>query len=515
MDNNQINPPHRLSDDIFFIVFKLVESSATNTLQPLERKAPFNISLVSKHWRQLVLDLPSLWTKIDAVNVHMLPTLIERSKGSPLVIELLGQNWHLREYSLDRPSNYPSSLLHAFEVQANHFNQYVGKLLPYVYRWKRFKIEARFDVNLEGLCSPAPELQALCLVSSSSTSRIRLPVSLFQDHTPRLRSVSLYRVHIPLSSPIYTGLERLVLHSDMRHGELPQLVQNIASCPLLKYLRLKVWSGRFYGTQKPPKSVNLPHLRRLFLNLNEPNIIYILSSFLFPALVELSMILDLDRDDPRLTPMDTNIVERLPILTRIRSVRVTIDPRGHYFVVTGRDSLWHETDIEIFNLLYGTCKSIRLVELVLSAFGKEFPLPALEQLYFHGFSYAIENPDPLPFVRTLLNFPTVTCLILCESPPSFLEALFVDSESRSHPCPLLERLVIFDSHSDLIRIVKSRLENPRRVAPLRRLTIGSHTVNARTLSALRELPLLVEVNDDYLHDYWKPNQVMTSWPLLL
>lgn len=505
MDDNQIDPSYRFSDDILFLIFKLVESSSMNSIQPVERKVPFNISLVSKRWRQLALDMPSLWTKIDLVNVHILPTLIERSKGSSLIIEFLLPQWHLREYSLDwSVTDYPMSLPDAFD-RVKYLDQYVEKLLPYIDRWKRFKIEAKSGaVNLEGLFSPAPELQALCLVSSYQ-GQIRLPVTLFQDHTPQLRVLNLSHVHIPLSSPIYTGLERLELDSITYENEpLSHLVRNIASCPLLKYLRLMSYFAFLPEIKQPPVPVNLAHLRRLLIKLVGPDEIYFLSSFLFPALLKLGLVFSLDDRDCRLTSMD-NIVERLPILTRIRSVRVTIERDGRHLTVTGRDGLWHETNIDIFDVLI--LDSVHLVEILLPAFGEQFPFPALEELYFRGF-FHIDNPDPLLFVRTLHNFPTITCLTLYACPSSFLKALFVDPESPSHPCPLLERLVIYYSHSDLIQIIKSRLENPRHVIPLRHLIIiGLHSVDENTLSALRGLSILVEVKYS-TNDYWRP-----KWPI--
>lgn len=511
--DNQTNPSYRLSDDTLFLIFKLVESSYANTLQPVKRKVPFNISLVSKRWRQLALDMPSLWTKIDPVNVRMLPTLIERSKGSPLVIEFLHPYWHMKEYCIDPDQpGYPGFLIDTFNVQVERLDQYIEQLLPYIDRWKHFKVRIHSNVNLEGLCSPAPELRAFYL---SSSGKIRLPATLFQAHTPQLHAVNLSRAHIPLSSAIYTNLKQLQLdysHHILREDKpLSQLIRNIASCPLLEYLRLK--AELFIPlpeTQKPQISIDLLHLRHLLLELEEPNVIHILSSFLFPALLQLNMVLHLSRADPRLTSMGTNIVERLPILTRVRSMRVTFNLDSRRFTVTGRDGLWHEANTSIFNALYSIASFLRvnLVESLLPAFGEQFPFPALEELYFQGFRYAVANKDPLLFVRTLLNFPTITCLTLKGCPSSFLEALFVDSKSPSHPCPLLERLAIFDPHPDLIRIVKSRLENPHYVAPLRYLTIiGSRSVDANTMLALQGLPIHVEVKDDHLDGDWKP-----EWP---
>lgn len=125
MGDNQTNPSYRLSDDIFFIIFKLVESSSTNTRQPVRRKAPFNLALVSKHWRQLALNTPNLWTRIDMVNFHMIPTLIERSKGSPLTVELVGND----------PRKVPLRTSES-GIQDIRLDQYVEKTLPYIDRWE-------------------------------------------------------------------------------------------------------------------------------------------------------------------------------------------------------------------------------------------------------------------------------------------------------------------------------------------------------------------------------------------
>lgn len=498
MDDNQTSLSYRLSDDILFIIFQLVESFPTNTLQPVETKAPFNISLVSKHWRQLALDMPLLWTRIDPINVHMIPTLIERSKGSPLIIEFVSQDW---EYSIRLVTNYPTYVFarHAqlLNFPIRHLCRYLEKVLPYIDRWKSFKIESSSDANFENLCPLAPELQVACGCQHSCNDPIPLSVSLFQDHTPRLRVLDLCGACLPLSSPIYTGLEWLNL-DPIGHESLSQLIRIIASCPLLKFLRITSYFSFVSETQQPPMPVDLPHLQCLLINHDEWSIIHILSSFLFPALLKLGLEFWVDIYDRGLTYMGSDVVERLPILTRIRSARVTInhDAYASSLTLTGRDDFWNKTDVDIFNIVYGTLEPVEEAEMVLPECGKKFPFPALEELYFEGFLSVIETQDPLLFVRTLLNFPTITCLALSMCPSSFLKALLIDSESLLHPCPLLERLVIFDPHRDLVRIVKSRLENPRHVTPLRHLTImGFHLVDEETMSALRDLPFAVEVKD--------------------
>lgn len=362
------------------------------------------------------------------------------------------------------------------------------------------------DINLEGLRSPAPKLRELRL--SSFGGQIRLPIPLFQDHTPQLCVVILHGVDIPLSSPIFSGLQWLDLDSvESEDGVLSQLVHNIASCPLLQYFRLTYHSPFLPEAQRPPiPPVHLPHLRCMLIHLKESDIIYLLSSS-FPVQLKLGMVLNLSEYHLSLTSTDTSIVERLPILARIRSVRVTIDDDVCRFAVTGRDGLWHETDIDLFEILYSTFNSVQLVEMLLPVFGEQSPFPALEELYFEGFCYAVENEDPLLFIRALLNFPTITSLTLFACPPSFLEALIVDPDSPLHTCPLLERLVISDSHPDLIRIIKSRLENPRHVTPLRHLTIvGSDSIDEITILALQALPIRLEVKDD-IHYHWRP-----GWP---
>lgn len=61
------------------------------------------------------------------------------------------------------------------------------------------------------------------------------------------------------------------------------------------------------------------------------------------------MVFCLTQDDRRLTPMGANAVERLPILTRIRTIRVVLgDNNAFNFTVTGRDGQWHETNDNAF-----------------------------------------------------------------------------------------------------------------------------------------------------------------------
>lgn len=80
----------------------------------------------------------------------------------------------------------------------------------------------------------------------------------------------------------------------------------------------------------------------------------------------------------------------------------------------------------------------------------------------------------------------------------------------SSPCPRLERLVTYEPHPDLIRIIRSRIENPHHVTPLRYLTIvGAQSFDKNMISALRKLPILIETKGDHNGDRWVP-----EWPLM-
>lgn len=83
---------NRFPNEVLAHIFQFVEGDCGNTLRPLNARAPLNLSRVSNLWREIALSISTLWTKIDVMNVPILPIrsmFIERSKNAPLHITIL------------------------------------------------------------------------------------------------------------------------------------------------------------------------------------------------------------------------------------------------------------------------------------------------------------------------------------------------------------------------------------------------------------------------------------------
>ncbi|KDQ12280.1 hypothetical protein BOTBODRAFT_96511, partial [Botryobasidium botryosum FD-172 SS1] len=57
-------PVYRLPNEVLSIIFELAESTASDLWQRSSTKNPINLSQVSRRWRDLALNLPTLWTTI-------------------------------------------------------------------------------------------------------------------------------------------------------------------------------------------------------------------------------------------------------------------------------------------------------------------------------------------------------------------------------------------------------------------------------------------------------------------
>lgn len=76
-----------LPPEILVTVFRHFESSEDHTSTSHHRGAPICLILthVCKHWRQLALDCPTLWTSVSCVSPRWLCVMLERSKDAHLV----------------------------------------------------------------------------------------------------------------------------------------------------------------------------------------------------------------------------------------------------------------------------------------------------------------------------------------------------------------------------------------------------------------------------------------------
>ncbi|KAG1726288.1 hypothetical protein EDB19DRAFT_1857924 [Suillus lakei] len=225
-------PPEILATIFTYIVEEVNLKIYTGT--PRRGGAPTSMIVihVCRHWRQVALECPSLWTFIDSLSARWVVTMLERSKEAALVV------------------------IHNAPVAPKHC--VVEQLLLQLPRIKVLEIcSSSVDVNriLNCLSSqPAPLLQVFkfsVLWNYHRGPSVR-PISdtIFQGRAPLLRSVELAECSFSLTSCIFSGLQTLNVRIGYPlHLTLSQLLAALRRMPDLEQLALELPSAISEGTE--------------------------------------------------------------------------------------------------------------------------------------------------------------------------------------------------------------------------------------------------------------------------
>jgi len=171
------------------------------------------VSHVCKHWREVALDTPALWSDIDletgghgGQSYRRASTYLSRSKGYPLSICV-----DVEEWEEDDASVYSGQSDYRSPVTNVQLQEIMGLLLPHTSRWRKFKLVADDYLYFHTLLTllsdapPTPLLEHLELnyLGEDEPEELsfpypgyKTPFVLFDDCAPRLQHVSLYGVHI-------------------------------------------------------------------------------------------------------------------------------------------------------------------------------------------------------------------------------------------------------------------------------------------------------------------------------
>ncbi|KAH7885048.1 hypothetical protein F5I97DRAFT_1928465 [Phlebopus sp. FC_14] len=171
---------------------------------------PFQVvvSHVCRHWRNVALSTPSLWTQINVLCIERPPfervsTLLERSKSLPLDIRI---DWEPPDDAFPTDDEPPRSF------SEDDLKALLALLIPHVPRWGSIWVDvASYDhmfTFLSAVSDPsvpaAPRLEALQLYHHEDSEEFvafpRPSMSkhfvLFGGSAPRLKSIALWGVHV-------------------------------------------------------------------------------------------------------------------------------------------------------------------------------------------------------------------------------------------------------------------------------------------------------------------------------
>lgn len=210
-----------------------------------------NVSHVCSWWRRIALETPSLWSRIIFnVNRNWVPAMLSRSGATTLEFDM----------SVSDPK----------EVQV------CKAVLSQIHRIRDLCMRQPFGslTSLSGvilgLTKPAPLLERLLIrqedINMPSAGNKISHFNLFRGCAPRLRTLELQGIILPLNLPALSGITTLTLRNINRFKpSLNELVEALESMKDLQALTLR--SAFAFDPQSDPNpsyfAADLPHLRSL------------------------------------------------------------------------------------------------------------------------------------------------------------------------------------------------------------------------------------------------------------
>ncbi|THH16472.1 hypothetical protein EW146_g4173 [Bondarzewia mesenterica] len=406
---------NRMPPELLSRVFELGVHEQTHLLPSL--------SLVSKHWRNVALLTPSIWTYIrldhdwgyarHAAFLRKLSVYTSRSQACKLLIDI--------------DCRYVEIV--------SELEQIMSALEPHLHRCFSFRMSVPDWEWMEVVRRHAqylgPALEELYVRLDPTDSEDQTPFVLLSKPCPRLSVVTLEHTPLIAIRTELPSLRRLHLIRDQRfHSSrigisFRELFSLLTSTPTLQELRIHsalfLLDGSEAIFQSSPQPTSLPSLSSLtFHFVDSNNLVTFLESALLPSLTRLSV------------QMDPSADENLHWLVRL-------------------------------------------------ALDSPTRLPALRHLDLR--SCSIDGAAIVPFVRALYHLPTITALGLSSPPSGHIGARIFDVLARAPAdwgeawlLPRLEALCLQNcrdvSGHEILRVVRARNVGAQGVAAIRYVKVS-------------------------------------------
>lgn len=179
-----VSPISKLPPEILIQIFIVVADGrgqkSSDRFRSGQRGLPpsFLLTHVCLHWKEVVLNCPALWTKIEFPSSRCSAEMIARSRGAPLKFAAAMDGLWAQRYRTTSSKDVQAALQHVSHIQEldlTHKSQDLSNLL-------------------RTMTSPAPVLESLSLrVSKSGLALEGLTGSTFAGVAPKLRSLLLAR----------------------------------------------------------------------------------------------------------------------------------------------------------------------------------------------------------------------------------------------------------------------------------------------------------------------------------
>ena len=258
---NTLSPINRLPPEILSLIPTFLHHKRN-------RRSLIRWSQVCRHWRNVLIATPALWTHFSCKDLSRTHAFIERSKSMPLRVRLS-----------------PQFCLQSFKA-----------LIPHVKRFDSLRMELPaselFDKSTPNLRKPAPLLEQLLVTvqDTDHTDDDREPPFplLFGGKFPRLTRLTLEYVS---PHPTWFNVSNLTIfqlvHTGSRGGSSSQLLRFFEQNPELEEVSI-TYQGQFVDNAPPHHIVHLPCLRKLRLG-DCPSKPGILHHLLLPPGVEVAL----------------------------------------------------------------------------------------------------------------------------------------------------------------------------------------------------------------------------------
>ncbi|KDQ10646.1 hypothetical protein BOTBODRAFT_57878 [Botryobasidium botryosum FD-172 SS1] len=458
---NLRRPVDRVPVDILAAIFKLAAQPDQNSVLPPERRPPLNVAQVSSRWRETALNMPELWTQVDATLAGTPPTdkLIRSSQEIPSNAGLAPARTEQVTSAQDeaRIGSPTQTDIEDYEVQIDAFER-MQPLLPHAALWRSLKLHSLQQADLELLVLPVPNLEVFHAEIDADArpgTQLNLPTNLFDGFAPHLRDVKLTSVHMSLSSHLLSHLTSLHL-CNIKFGKgstMLRLMAVLRSSPQLQYLTLSGANLPASGGRPLGEKALLLDLQTITIdNMSDTTVRHLMSSIIVSRRTKVALSPSSGMSFATTFPPPTvDIPSSFPNLHRVGHLRITALAREIH--VVGKDARGGRT---LADLRFTSTKRGRPMPLmVLESLGAGWPLPHLKSITFWDL-----QPDAISvefFVDTLYGFPALETLSFDECDPAFVKALI--ATPKDYVCPLLQRLEIQASDiggKEVVKVVTSR-----------------------------------------------------------
>ncbi|TFK66994.1 hypothetical protein BDN72DRAFT_899344 [Pluteus cervinus] len=260
---NRLAPIYRLPIETMSHIF-LSAYNGIHTRQPL------TLSSVSREWRELALDLPELWSRIDGdLKLEHIPAYMARSRRKPLQVFL-------------------------DNLDPNHTST-ISTILREFPRMQAMAISGSPAEDLLSGSSPLWKIKAPIL-EKLSIERFSIRRSMFSGCVPLLSQLILTDCHFTWNSlPAFPQLKSLSIIRPQDKIALKDFLQRLHSMPLLDHVQT---ADALTGTLTDPSLFQLPNLTSIQLEAENCGIVAeMLQALVLPRIHRL--ILRLEDSDPQ------------------------------------------------------------------------------------------------------------------------------------------------------------------------------------------------------------------------